>query len=78
MGFALEHGRQRGWAWDCTTDAFNHYGHAGDPPSSGDTARAIRTGDELIAYAHPDDRERIIATLTEYLRGNTGDYEVDQ
>lgn len=77
LSFALEHGRQGIWEWDCTTDAFKHYGHLRDRRHPA-TQRSIATGNDLIACTHPDDRERILATLTAYLRGKTEDYEVEQ
>lgn len=77
LSFALEHGRQGIWEWDCGTDAFKHYGHLRDRrhPAS---RRIIRTGRDMLECTHPDDRERILATLAAYLRGDTEDYEVEQ
>ncbi len=77
LSFALEHGRQGIWEWDCTTDAFKHYGNALNRHYAA-TQRSFATGTELIACTHPDDRGRILATLTAYLRGDTEDYEVEQ
>lgn len=77
LSFALEHGRQGIWEWDCTTDAFKHYGHLRDrrrpaPP------RTMATGTDLLACTHPDDRDGVLTALTTYLRGGTEDYEVEQ
>lgn len=77
LRFALEHGRQGIWEWDCLTDSLNHYGHTGDGRSPA-TQRIATTGREVIAITHPDDRERVVATLTAYLRGDTDEYEAEQ
>jgi len=77
LSFALEHGKQGIWEWNCINDEFTHFGHAGDDdhPAS---QRAIATGEELIQLTHPEDRARILRTLTAYLRGETDDYAVEQ
>lgn len=77
LNLALQHANQGIWEWNPQTDEFTLFGHLFSDDDDTEEI-SIRSGAELLTLTHPDDREAILTTLTNYMSGSIPEYLVEQ